>query len=102
MRDIDIYVYCFTRVLNASQRFHGNDQSNKDFRFYERRSFSIRDVIRSKDRIDWDDTSRLVNSPRRVACVREGEVSGAQLVQHPQNGQTRSNRVASFDPYQAR
>lgn len=46
--------------------------------------------------------SALAHSPRRVARVREGEIPGAQLVQHPQDRQTRPDGVAPLDPYQTR
>jgi len=39
------------------------------------------------------------HSPRRVARVCEGEIPGAQLVQHPQDRQTLPDGVAPLDPY---
>lgn len=46
--------------------------------------------------------SASAHSPRCVARVREGEIPGAQLVQHPQDCQARPDGVAPLDPYETR
>ena len=47
-------------------------------------------------------TSKFSPLPRRVAVVRQREVSGAQLVDGPQNGDAAVDRVPALDPDQAR
>lgn len=45
--------------------------------------------------------ARLVHQaavgPQRVASVGDGQVAGTELVEHPQDAETRSDRVTALD-----